>query len=176
MLKIIGILIILTAGLFVYRWFKGVTRYYRIQVRDSLAAVSENPGIVSEEDFSSLPDPLIRYFRFTGIAGTQRVSHFKGKFQGRFKMDRNSDWAPVTAEQYSFLESGQRLFKMILTFKGLPIYGLHHFYQGDAFMTVKILDLFKVIHNQGEFMKKGETVTWFNDLCLFAPELFWMQM
>ena len=36
-------------------------------------------------------------------------------------------------------------------------------------MTIKVLDMFPVVHHEGETMKVSETVTWFNDLCLMAP-------
>ena len=36
-------------------------------------------------------------------------------------------------------------------------------------MVIKIIDLIKVADNRGPDMDQAETVTYFNDLCIFAP-------
>jgi len=168
MILLIGIGLTVTSLLF-YRYFAGLKLAYKKQVKSSMSMVPAQMDTVSEMDLEGLPAALRRYMEFSGVVGSEHVKHFKVVFTGRFKMDRYGDWAPVRAEQYSFVGEGRRLFAMEMRYKGLQVYGIHHYWQEDAYMKIKILDLVQVVHNQGEYMHKGETVTWFNDLCIMAP-------
>lgn len=152
-----------------YRWHTGVNRLYKDQVSASLASAPDSSELITVEDLQGLPEPLVRFMNYTGVVGTEHVTHFKVVLKGNMKMDRDSEWSPVTGEQYTFINEGRRLFKLSMKYRGLQINGVHHFYEGNAFMTIKILDLFQVVHNEDAFMKKGETVTWFNDMCILAP-------
>ena len=53
--------------------------------------------------------------------------------------------------------------------KGLPTHGYHSYKPDGAGMLIKLLSIFPVVEIQGEEMFPTETVTFFNDLCLFAP-------
>jgi hypothetical protein len=52
---------------------------------------------------------------------------------------------------------------------GLPFNGLHLYTESGATMQIKIASLFQVVNAKGPEMNKGETVTLFNDMCIFAP-------
>jgi hypothetical protein len=52
---------------------------------------------------------------------------------------------------------------------GLPTYGYHAYNEEGASMLVKVLSLFSVVDMHGNEMFPTETVTFFNDMCLFAP-------
>lgn len=62
-----------------------------------------------------------------------------------------------------------RLFFMKAVMKNLPIAGYHCFKNGDAFMDIRLLSLFKVQFQEGKEMDMAETVTFFNDMCCMAP-------
>ena len=62
-----------------------------------------------------------------------------------------------------------RLFFMKAVMKGLPVAGFHRFINGDAFMDIRLLSLFKVQYQSGKEMGIAETVTFFNDMCCMAP-------
>jgi hypothetical protein len=53
--------------------------------------------------------------------------------------------------------------------KGLPTIGYHSYKDGNAGMLIKLLSLFPLVHINGQELYRTETVTFFNDLCLFAP-------
>ncbi|MBK5212329.1 MAG: hypothetical protein JJE55_01555 [Flavobacteriaceae bacterium] len=58
---------------------------------------------------------------------------------------------------------------MKANFKGLPTQGYHCYKDGKASMLIKLLSLFPVVDIKKPEMFKTETVTFFNDMCLFAP-------
>ena len=76
---------------------------------------------------------------------------------------------PFTSEQYNFMGAATRLFFMKAVMKGLPVTGFHSFKNGDAFMDIRLLSLFKVQYQSGREMGIAETVTFFNDMCCMAP-------
>jgi hypothetical protein len=52
---------------------------------------------------------------------------------------------------------------------GLPMEGLHLLRDGKATMRIKAASLVQVVDARGPKMDQGETVTFFNDICLLAP-------
>ena len=83
--------------------------------------------------------------------------------------DREKDWFAFTSEQHNFIPEPTRLFFMKAKVKGLPTVGYHSYQDGKARMLIKLASLFPVVKIDGPEMFPTETVTFFNDLCLFAP-------
>jgi hypothetical protein len=142
---------------------------YRNDVRESLERVRSLPADpVTEADLAPLPPPVQRYLRYAGVVGQPRVRSMRVTFQGEMR-NREQDWFAFTSEQYSFFDQPERFFFMRARVKGLPTVGYHVYQDGSAGMHIKILSLFPVVDLANDTMYRAETVTWFNDLCLFAP-------
>jgi len=125
--------------------------------------------ILTKEAISLLPGPVQRYIIYSGAINKPVLRNFKIKFEGQIRKDEKSDWMPFTTEQYNFIDPPVRLFFMKATMKGLPVAGYHDYKDGIASMDIRLLALFNVQNQSGREMDIAETVTWFNDLCLFAP-------
>ena len=146
-------------------------RKYKKLVEDGLGNESkEKIEIITSEDLDELPEPVRRYLDYVGVMGTEKVRNFRVVLDGEMKMDRDSKFTSHKAKQTSFIDQGIRLFYMNLYMNGLKISGLHHFDNDDARMKIKVLDLFTVVDEQGENMKRAETVTFFNDMVILAPQ------
>ena len=76
---------------------------------------------------------------------------------------------PFTGVQYNFYDAPSRLFYMDATMFGVPVTVFHRFVGPSATMRVKLAALFPLVNASGPIMDKAETVTLFNDLCVFAP-------
>jgi hypothetical protein len=76
---------------------------------------------------------------------------------------------PFVAEQHNFFNPPRRYFWMEATRGGLPVDGLHAYDEADASMRIRLLSLVPVVDLCGTDMMRTETVTIFNDMCLFAP-------
>ena len=166
---LIGILVLLIA-LLTIRWVFGTARHYKNAVA---TALDDQPhdfsALITEEDIQVLPPLLQNYLRITGSVGKPHVRSFKLTMSGQMRMDQSKPFAPVTAEQYTFIESGVRLFSITMNYNGIPISGIHHYNADDALMHIKLLDLVTVVKESGRAMQKAETVTYFNDLCVMCP-------
>jgi hypothetical protein len=124
---------------------------------------------LTEADLAALPDPVQRYVRGTGLLGQPRLDRFRVTWKGRIRGSATSPWMPFTAEQLNTLNPPQRFFKMDAVMKGLPVDVLHAFDESGATMRVRLLSVFPMVNAKGPELTRAETVTLFNDLCVFAP-------
>jgi hypothetical protein len=76
---------------------------------------------------------------------------------------------PFHGVQYSSLTRPERLFFMRATRAGLPIDGLHAFRPDEASMRIRLASLVTIADVSGASLARSETVTFLNDLCVFAP-------
>jgi len=126
-------------------------------------------SLLTEMDIQHLPEPVKKYLRYTGCLGKPKINNFKIEFVGKIRKNEQSEWMPFTSEQYNFMGIPTRLFFMKAVMKSLPVAGYHVYKNGDAYMDIRLLSLFKVQYKDGDEMNKAETVTFFNDMCCMAP-------
>jgi hypothetical protein len=170
-IKILGLILLISIVVIVVFALLNLTnRKYKRLAEEALANETYTKEIITDEDLEGLPDLVQNYLNYVGVVGTEKVSNFSVKFDGEFKMERDSKFVPYEAKQTSFQGQGIRLFYMDLYLNKIKVSGLHHFNQDDARMKIKILDVFTVVNENGEEMKQAETVTFFNDMVLLAPQ------
>lgn len=127
------------------------------------------PALITEDDIIDLPAPVQKYLRYVGVIGKRFVNSYYIEIEGMFKLSKEQEFRKTKAVQYSFSDPTTRLFYMDLRFLGLKITGYHKYKDMSSSMTIRLGDLFKVVNADGDKMLQGETVTVFNDMCLFAP-------
>lgn len=143
---------------------------YEKDTRAAIAQTAAMPeSLLTEADLQDLPEPVQKYIRYSGALNQPKVNNFKVVFEGQIRKNEQSEWMPFTSEQYNFLNASTRLFFMKATMKGLPVAGYHRFQNGDAFMDIRLISLFRVQFQTGKEMGIAETVTFFNDMCCMAP-------
>lgn len=142
---------------------------YEEEVQRGLARL--RPGkVVVEQDLSGLPALLQTYLRRVRVVGRPRVQNFQARFSGEMRRSHATDWMRIQAEQHTFLgREPARLFLMKASSYGIPFEAFHRFVGPTATMQVRVASLFQVVDARGPEMDQGETVTFFNDLCLLAP-------
>jgi hypothetical protein len=128
------------------------------------------PGApLTEADLAPLPAPVQRYIRASGALGQPRVHDFRAHWTGRIRAGADEPWMDFTAEQMNTLDPPRRFFFMDAVMKGLPVDVFHRFDEAGATMRVRLLSAVTMVDAAGPMMTRSETVTLFNDLCLFAP-------
>lgn len=139
--------------------------------RDVGAAIASRPAsnsLVTESDLAHLPAPVRNYLRYAGVVGRPQVRNYSIRFKGSMR-SRKQDWFEFGSEQYNFCEQPTRFFFMKAKMKGVTVPGYHAYRNGKASMQIRAFGLIPVANQQGPQLDKAETVTIFNDLCLFAP-------
>jgi hypothetical protein len=124
---------------------------------------------VSDTDLAGLPAPLRAYLIRAGVVGRPRVNSFRLKFHGAIRPDATSPWMSFSGEQHTGIDRPERLFFMRATRRGLPLDGLHIFRPDAAVMRIRLAALKTIADVSGPALIQSETVTFFNDLCVFAP-------
>jgi hypothetical protein len=128
-------------------------------------------SLLTEADLAPLPDVVRRYIRMSGAVGQPRVQNFRAVMHGGIRSGPDAKWMPFTAEQYSFYDEPTRLFLMDATMFRLPVQAFHRFVGPSATMRVKVAALLSMVDAKGPQMDEAETITLFNDLCVFAPAM-----
>jgi len=142
---------------------------YERRVREAMARPTRAERIVATEDLAHLP-PLVRgYLVRVGAVGRPRVRSVRVRFHGAIRTDPATAWMPFTGVQHTSLDEPERLFFMRATRAGLPVDGLHAFSTDEASMRIRLGSLIPVADVSGATLVRSETVTFLNDLCLFAP-------
>lgn len=138
--------------------------------RDRALAQPARAGeVLTEADLAPLPEPVQRYIRAAGVVGQPRVQSFEAHWKGRIRASPQADWMSFTAEQTNTLDVPRRFFLMDAVMKGLPVDVFHAFDESGATMRVRLLSAKTMVDAKGPVMTRSETVTLFNDLCMFAP-------
>jgi membrane protein implicated in regulation of membrane protease activity len=143
-------------------------REFKKDVSQSFKNVGISEEIISEADIAQLPIPVQNYLKYVGAIGKPKIKTARAIFKGEMR-EKGKDWFAFTSEQYNFFEDPTRLFFMKANFKGLPTQGYHWYKEGKASMLIKLLSVFPVVDISEPEMFKTESVTFFNDMCLFAP-------
>jgi hypothetical protein len=143
---------------------------FKSEVRNALGQnkVLKNE-LLTEADIQNLPLIVQKYIRITGSIGKEKVRNFYAEFTGGFRSNSKEKFSPLHSIQYNFYHEPTRLFYMIAKKMGIPATGLHIYIKRTASMVIKVFGLFKVTEAKGFEMNKGETVTFFNDMCFIAP-------
>jgi hypothetical protein len=129
---------------------------------------SRQPEPITDADLAHLPDLVRDYLVSVGVVGKPKVYSMRATFEAQMR-SKTRDWFSLTAEQYNFFDTKERLFYLDAKVNGLPTRGYHRYKEGTARMLIKLLGLFPVVDMKGDTMFKAETVTMFNDMCFLAP-------
>jgi hypothetical protein len=137
-------------------------------VNTAFVKASTNQELITQKDIDHLPMPVQNYLNYVGIVGKPRVSNLELTFQAEMR-GKEQDWFSFTSQQHTFFAHPTRLFFMEAKVKRLPTAGYHYYKGNVASMRIKLLSLFSVVDISTPELFIAETVTFFNDLCLFAP-------
>jgi hypothetical protein len=143
---------------------------YDARVDEALTAAPHPGPVVTDADLEALPAPLAAYLRRSGVVGKPRVTSFAATVHGRIRSGPDTPWMPFTGRQVNtFGADPQRVFYLDATRAGLPVVVVHDYHHATATMRGKVLSLFPILDAAGPEMDRGETVTVFNDMVVFAP-------
>lgn len=125
-------------------------------------------ALLTEADMASLPEPVQKYLRYSGVLNQPKVNNVRIELEGEMR-SKTQDWFPFKVVQYDFFDNPARLFFMKGQMFGLTVPGYHHYQYATAAMEVKLFGLIPVMEANGAAMNKAETVTLLNDMCLMIP-------
>tara|TARA_R110002050_G_scaffold286468_3_gene436940 strand:- start:24302 stop:25393 length:1092 start_codon:yes stop_codon:yes gene_type:complete len=141
---------------------------YRKDVLSALKMDKMASDIVTEKDLEVVPPLVQNYLRYVGVIGKPKIYNVRLAFHGEMR-DKGKYWFKFTSDQFNFFYKPTRLFFMKAKVMGFPTIGYHRYQVQGAEMTIKLLSVLSIVHIKNKELFATETVTYFNDLCLFAP-------
>jgi hypothetical protein len=144
-------------------------RAFGDDVREALNGTAPALPPITNADLARLPQAVQRYLRGVGVVGQPPVANFRIRLHGRIRSDADSRWMPLRAEQYTFVRERKRFFYLTSSMLGVPVQGYHRYADGSASMNIRAASLLPIVKLTGAEMHQSETVTFLNDMCLFAP-------
>ncbi len=124
---------------------------------------------LTEADIAHLPAPVQRYIRRSGALGKPPVTMVHTIFDTTLYSGPGRAGMSGPAHQVDVLDPPRRLFFMTTRMNGLPVSVLHDYKPEHAGMRVRAARLFDVVDRWGADFARIETVTFLNDLAIFAP-------
>jgi len=140
-------------------------------LRDVRKAMQQQPpefATLKEADLARLPPPVQRYLKLTGVPGQEIPRNMRVVLEGQMR-NRKRDWFRFRSEQYNFFTEPARYFFMKAAIGGLPVHGYHSYMEHSARMRIRLAGLLPLVNLGDARLFAAETVTFLNDLCLFAP-------
>jgi len=148
-------------------------KLYIAEIKESLSnSIATNNEYYSENDFSTLPEPIQKYFKYCGYIGIDKINNLRIDYDNAFiKMSPEKKWIKIKYYQVNFTERPARLAYITSRIFGLfPFEGRDKYQNGEGNMLIKLLKLFIVADAKGKEMDESALVTLLSDV-LFMPNL-----
>lgn len=136
-----------------------------------VAALRPGPegAALTEADLAHLPAPVRRWIVRSGALGKPPVTMVHTVFDATLWSSPGSAGMSGLAHQVDVLDPPRRLYFMTTWMYGLPVAVLHDYAPESAGMRVRAARLFDVVDLGGRDFARIESVTFLNDLSVFAP-------
>ncbi|MEW5675457.1 DUF6544 family protein [Flavobacterium enshiense] len=148
-----------------YRFEKEYKNDVKVHLENSKNKVSE---LLTEADLQTLPLPVQKYLRYSGVVNKPKVRNMKVVFEGEMR-EKGKDYFKFRSEQYNFIDQPARLFFIKAEMFGITVPGYHKYTEAKASMDIELFGIFPIIQHSEAVMDTTETVTFFNEMCLLAP-------
>lgn len=135
---------------------------YLSEVRKEIAKYPNlTKDVITEQDITSLPEPVQRYFRNCGYLGKAKMTNAEITWEDvHFKMSPHKDWIRLQCYQFNSVLEPTRIVLMKSKILGmLPFEGRDKYQDGHGNMLIKLLKFIKVADAKGKEMDESALVT-----------------
>jgi hypothetical protein len=136
--------------------------------------------VFREEDISTLPETVQRYFRYCGYIGKEKMTNAKFVWDDvNFKMRPDKPWFKIKYEQYNFVSEPARLAYIYSTMFGvIPFEGRDKYLNGQGNMLGKLLKKVTLFDVTGAEINVSAAVTYLSEslvvpACALQPYIRW---
>ncbi|HEX2924954.1 MAG TPA: DUF6544 family protein [Ruminiclostridium sp.] len=140
-------------------------RMYLAEVQNELSKSTANKEVFSEEELSSLPAPVQRYFKYCGYIGKEKMANAEIVWDDvNFKMSPDKPWAKIKYNQYNFVSEPAR-FAYIYTkmFGVIPFEGRDMYRNGQGNMLGRLAEVITLFDQKGKEMDLSAAVTYLSE-------------
>jgi hypothetical protein len=125
-------------------------------------------GVFTEEEISTLPEPVQRYFRHCNFIGKKKMHSAHLIFGDvTFKMGTERPWIKIKYNQYNFVPEPARVVHIYSRVMGIiPFEGRDKFEDGHGSMIGKLLKKITLFDTTGEEMNISAAVTFLSEVLI----------
>lgn len=154
---------LLVAVFFVWMQFRGdgieMRKLFASEVQEELSKTKFASEVFTEEDVAGLPEPIQRYFRYSGFIGQPKMSTARIVFDDAAFKNGNMDLR-LYSEQFNFVGEPARIVYLGSKVLGvIPFEGRDKFQNGQGYMTGRLAKLIKLFDVTGSEMHQSALVT-----------------
>jgi hypothetical protein len=124
--------------------------------------------IITEEDIKGLPEPVQRYFKYTGVIGKEWITTVRLKQKGAMRLKPDGNWMPLEAEEYYTVENPG--FVWLGRIKAAPLFMISAqdvYLDGKGGMHIKLLSTITVVDAKGKEIDEASLMRYFNEMMWF---------
>lgn len=146
-------------------------KIYLSEINETITDINiNNSEYYRESDFSSLPEPIQKYFKDCGYIGKEKIDNIKIDYCNSFiKMSPEKRWLKIKYYQVNFTQNPTRLAYISSKIIGIFSFeGRDKYQDGKGNMLIRLLKLFTVADAKGKEMDESALVTLFSEV-LFMP-------
>jgi hypothetical protein len=151
---------------------RDIQRKFNTIIKKGLNRTAELKNeILTLNDIKTLPALVQSYLINTGVIGKEKVMNLRTVSEIDINLGDDKGNALMKALEYNFFDQKPtRTVIMKFKTKGLPVYGLDSYTDGNGSMLMEPLGLFKAVDAKGNDMdNKNALVMLFLNMCAVAP-------
>lgn len=152
-------------------------RAFRDQIDREIAQLLDSArepevSVVDDADLERLPNPVQRWMRASGVAGTAIPSVVRITQDGEFRLGRDKDWMPMTATQHYTTNPPGFLWRSSMEmFPLVRVTGRDRYAQGTGDIEMRIASLIPVAKKSGGNLDSGALLRYLNETMWFPAAL-----
>jgi hypothetical protein len=138
-----------------------------------------NKTSITSEMLETLPPPIQRYLRWTGVIGKPWIDKVTLEQTGRFRMSPDRPWMPMHAKQIYTTSPPSFEWNARFRLFGLPVLRARDYYQnGHGHMWGKLAGLVTIFDVSGEKLDQGALTRYLSEVIWFptaflGPNMAW---
>ncbi|WMT41295.1 hypothetical protein RE628_01510 [Paenibacillus sp. D2_2] len=169
MWTVVVILAVILAGIIIFLniSYSGTRTKFERTVAEQIAAspaILASDGIFTMDDIKELPEPVRKYFEYSGYIGTPKISYMKAAFKNvDFIMSPDKPSIKIDYTQYNFVSEPVRLAYIDTSMYGIPFEGFDSFVDGHGGMKGVLGKVIPLFNQTGEDMNRACLVTFLSE-------------
>lgn len=126
------------------------------------------PEVITEKDIESLPEPVQRYLKYTGVIGKEKIRTVRLRQKGYFRQGADRSWIPFEAEQYYTTDPPAFVWTVNMkAFPLLSVKGRDTYHEGTGNMLIKLPPFITIANARGYEIDQGTLVRYLNEIMWF---------
>jgi hypothetical protein len=169
---VLGLLIV---GALVFVWLKGI-QFYKMFSGEAAQVLADanilDRPVVKEEELEGLPEPVRRYFKYTGIIGKDRINFMRLKHRGTMRIAPDKEALPIVGTQYFSADPPALLWtgKVKPSFF-MSVSARDKYMRGKGNMLIKLMSAFIIADAKGPELDEGALQRFLGESAWFPTAL-----